>query len=98
MTDSAPTIEVSAANDLPPHSRITAIEVSGSNFPPGTAVNIRVDGGAKPLRGTAHVRADGDFEWQVIARPQRACNASVTATVHGSDGIRVEASTEVFCQ
>jgi hypothetical protein len=43
------------------------------------------------------VRADGGFDWSASIRPKLACNAAVTAVVHGSDGIEVTQSTEVFC-
>jgi hypothetical protein len=93
-----PTLEVNAGNDGPPSHRATDVTVAGSDFPPGTAVNIKVSAGAaRPLRGTANVRADGSFDWSASYRPKLSCNTAVGAVVHGSDGLQVTASTEVFC-
>lgn len=93
-----PTLVVDAGNDGPPSLRATHVSVTGSDFPPGTNVNIKVSSGpTRPLRGTADVRADGGFDWSASIRPKLACNAAVTAVVHGSDGIEVTQSTEVFC-
>jgi hypothetical protein len=66
-----------------------------SIFPPGTAVNIQIDPAG--LRGTADVRADGNFDWNVTVRPQLNCGAPVVATVHGSDGLMVTGEDDVFC-
>ena len=91
-----PTVAVDAGNDVPPKKpKYTSIGVSGSDFPPGSAVNIKVDPGN--LRGTADVRADGKFDWSGSVRPQLACHTPVTATVHGSDGITVTGQDDVFC-
>jgi|KBSSwiStaDraftv2_1062776.scaffolds.fasta_scaffold1053042_2 hypothetical protein len=93
-----PALEISAGNDGPPSRRATDVFVAGSDFPAGTAVNIKISaGGARPLRGTANVRADGSFDWSASVRPKLSCNAAVGAIVHGSDGLQVTASTEVFC-
>ena len=93
-----PTLEVTAGNDGAPSRRATEVSVSGSDFPPGTSVNIKVIGaGGRSLRGTAAVRADGSFNWDAIYRPKLACNATVNAIVHGSDGFSLTANTEVFC-
>src|SRR5262245_14349695 len=92
------TIEIDAGNDGPPSRRATDVFVAGSDFPPGSAVNIKVSAGpTRPLRGTANVRADGSFDFGASFRPKLACNAGVAVVVHGSDGIHVTASTEVFC-
>ena len=91
-----PTVEVDAANDLTSKKADrTDIGVSGSDFPPGSAVNIKIDPGN--LRGTADVRADGKFDWSGSVRPQLACHTPVTATVHGSDGLMVTGEDDVFC-
>jgi hypothetical protein len=93
-----PTVEVDAGNDGPPSRRATDVNVAGLGFPPGTTVNIKVtSGAARALRGTAPVRADGSFEWSASFRPKLACQASVTAVTHGSDGIQATGSTDVFC-
>jgi hypothetical protein len=91
-----PTVGIDAGNDTPGPNRPTSIGVFGSDFPPGTAVNIKVDAG-KVLRGTANVRADGSFDWSATVRPKLACNSSVSVVVHGSDGVEVSAQTDVFC-
>jgi|SRR6185437_4965328 hypothetical protein len=91
-----PKVTVDAGNDSggrPP--RPTSIGVSGEDFPPGSAVNIKVDPGN--LRGTAQVRADGRFDWSGDVRPQLKCETSVSAVVHGADGIEVEGQDNVFC-
>ena len=90
-----PTVAVDAGNDVAPKKpRYTSVGVSGSDFPPGSAVNIKIDPGN--LRGTADVRADGKFDWSGSVRPQLACETHVTATVHGSDGIKVTGEDDVF--
>ena len=95
---STATLDVTAGNDGPPSRRATDVSVGGSDFPPGTTVNIKVVGaGGRSLRGTAAVRADGSFDWIAMFRPKLACNATVTAHVHGSDGLHLDANTEVFC-
>jgi hypothetical protein len=78
-----------------PKTSHTSIGVSGSDFPPGSAVNIKIEPGN--LRGTADVRADGKFDWSGSVRPQLACETHVTATVHGSDGLKVTGEDDVFC-
>jgi hypothetical protein len=92
-----PDIVVDAGNEDAPASRPkhTSIGVSGSDFPPGSAVNIKIDPGNH--RGTADVRPDGRFDFAVSVRPQLKCRTVVTATVHGSDGIVVEGKDSVFC-
>jgi hypothetical protein len=91
-----PTVAVDAGNDDSPHKAShTSVGVSGSDFPPGSAVNIKINPGN--LRGTADVRADGKFDWSGSVRPQLACHTPVTATVHGSDGIMVTGEDDVFC-
>jgi hypothetical protein len=91
-----PSVAVSAGNDVAPHKpQYTAIGVYGSNFPPGSAVNIQIDPAG--LRGTADVRADGNFDWNGTVRPQLGCGSPVVATVHGSDGIMVTGEDDVFC-
>lgn len=92
-----PDIVVDAGNEDAPASRPkhTSIGVSGSDFPPGSAVNIKIDPGNH--RGTADVRPDGRFDFVVSVRPQLKCRTVVTATVHGSDGIVVEGKDSVFC-
>jgi hypothetical protein len=90
-----PTVAVDAGNDVAPKKpRYSSVGVSGSDFPPGSAVNIKIDPGN--LRGTADVRADGKFDWSGSVRPQLACETHVTATVHGSDGIKVTGEDDVF--
>jgi hypothetical protein len=93
----APTVSVNAGNDGAPHktNKFTAIGVYGSNFPPGSAVNIQIDPAG--LRGTADVRADGNFDWNATVRPQLGCGSPVVATVHGSDGLLVTGEDDVFC-
>jgi len=93
-----PTLVVDAGNDTPGGpNRPTSIGVSGSDFPPGSAVNIKVSAGSHTLRGTADVRPDGSFDFSASVRPKLGCNSAVIAVVHGSDGIEVEGRTEVFC-
>ena len=91
-----PTVFVNVGNDGPGGSpRPTSLEVGGQNFPPGTAVNITVSAGQR--RGTAVVGPDGSFDWSVTIRPPLRCNSTVVASVHGSDGIKVEGEGTVFC-
>jgi hypothetical protein len=93
-TDATPTVSVNAGNDGPPSKpRSTGISVLGSNFPPGTVVNIKAAG----RRGTARVEADGQFDWDFSVRPPLSCGSTVVAVVHGSDGLQVEGQGEVFC-
>ena len=89
-----PTVNVNAGNDGP-RSRPPATDISvlGSDFPPGTVVNIKAAG----RRGTARVEADGHFDWGVSVRPPLGCGSTVQAVVHGSDGIVVEGQGDVFC-
>ena len=89
-----PTVAVDAGSRSQKTSH-TSIGVSGSDFPPGSAVNIKIEPGN--LRGTADVRADGKFDWSGSVRPQLACETHVTATVHGSDGLKVTGEDDVFC-
>jgi hypothetical protein len=77
--------------------RGTSIGVSGQGFPPGSAVNIKVSTGKRPLAGFTHVRTDGRFEWAVTARPKLQCDTRVSVVVHGADGIKEEDSAKVFC-
>ena len=74
----APTVAVDAGNDAS-HKKpsYTSIAVSGANFPPGAAVNVRVDPGR--LHDTVTVGADGKFEWFGGVRPNRFANISFHA-------------------
>ena len=90
----APAVFVNAGNDSPRPIKSTGVSVLGSNFPPGSAVNIKLSQGA---RGAVMVRPDGSFQWDVDIRPPLGCNAPVVATVHGSDGIEVTGEGDVFC-
>ena len=92
-----PTVFVNVGNDGPPEGskRPTSLEVGGQNFPPGTAVNIKVSAGQR--RGTAMVGPDGSFDWSISIRPALGCNTTVQATVHGADGIKAEGEGTVFC-
>ena len=94
MPTAMPTVTVDAGNDVVlPTGRVTGISVFGSDFPPGSVVNIKAAG----RRGTASVEADGHFEWSFTVRPPLACGRTVQAVVHGSDGITVEGQGDVFC-
>jgi hypothetical protein len=94
MPTAMPTVNVNAGNDGPPSKpRATGISVLGSNFPPGTVVNIKAAG----RQGTARVEADGQFDWSFNVRPPLSCGSTVDAVVHGSDGIKVEGNGDVFC-
>jgi hypothetical protein len=100
MPTDMPTVSVTANNDGPRGAHnSTAIGVIGSNFPPGTEVNIdlgRHRGTA--LGGTALVQADGTFGFSPpTIQPPLSCGYTVIAIVTGSDGIRVEGSGDVFC-
>jgi hypothetical protein len=89
-----PTVFVNAGNDGPPsRGPATGISVIGSDFPPGSVVNIRAAG----RHGTASVGADGQFDWDFTVRPALGCGSTVQAVVFGTDGIRVEGEGEVFC-
>ena len=90
-----PSVFVNAGNDSPRPVKNTAIAVGGTDFPPGTVVNIDLDAGSR--RGTATVGPDGSFEWDVSIQPPLKCAVGVGATVHGADGIVVTAEGEVFC-
>jgi hypothetical protein len=85
------------AIDGTPATSGTSIEVLGQDFAAGSAVNIKVFTGKRPLAGSAQVRTDGRFERSATARPKLKCHAKVTATVHGADGVAIDAETEVFC-
>jgi hypothetical protein len=95
MPDSVtPSVFVNAGNDSSVRpATFTGIIVGGTDFLPGTVVNITL--GSR--RGTATVGPDGSFEWDVNIRPPLKCAASVSATVHGADGIVVTGEGEVFC-
>jgi hypothetical protein len=94
VPNDVPTVNVNAGNDGPPSEHPeTGISVLGFNFSPGTTVNIEAAG----RRGTAVVKADGQFEWDFSVRPPLGCGSTVSAVVHGSDGIRAEGEGEVFC-
>jgi hypothetical protein len=95
MPTAMPTVKVVAGNDEGSdlHQR-TGIQVFGSNFPPGTVVNIN----AAERQGTARVNADGRFSWSFTVRPALECFSTVDAVVHGSDGIKVVGQGDVFCQ
>lgn len=96
MKTTKPSAFVSAGNDGPHGSNLTAISVFGSDFPPGTAVNIKI---ANPERqGTALVQADGKFDSNFSVRPPLACHTTVDAEVHGIGGIKVEARSNVICE
>jgi hypothetical protein len=90
-----PTAFVHAGNDGPHGSNSTGISVFGSNFPPGTAVNIKADPPGR--QSTALVQADGNFDLNFTVRPQLTCHTTVFAEVQGIDGIKVEARGDVFC-
>jgi hypothetical protein len=90
-----PSVFVNAGNDSPRPVKYTGITVGGTDFPPGTVVNITLDAGSR--RGTATVGPDGSFEWNVSIRPPLKCAQGISATVHGADGIVVTAEGEVFC-
>jgi hypothetical protein len=92
-----PKVTLDAGNDVPGPNRPTSIGVTGQGFPPGSAVNIKVFAGKRPLAGSAQVRTDGSFDWSATARPRLKCNASVSAVVHGADGIEIKADATVFC-
>jgi hypothetical protein len=97
MPTDMPTVNVNAGNEDPPTTKrpSTGIDVIGSNFPPGTEVNIEVD--VRRTRSTALVQADGSFDFSFNVRPPLGCGATVTAVVTGSGGIRVEGAGDVFC-
>lgn len=96
MSNSVTTsVFVNAGNDSPRPVKSTGISVGGEGFLPGSVVNITIDKGSR--RGTATVAPDGSFEWNVSIRPPLNCNAGVTATIHGADGIELSAEGEVFC-
>jgi hypothetical protein len=61
-----PSVFVNAGNDSPRPVKNTAIAVGGTDFPPGTVVNIDLDAGSR--RGTATVGPDGSFEWDAQVR------------------------------
>jgi hypothetical protein len=92
-----PTVFVNVGNDGPPERspRPTLLQVGGSDFPPGTAVNIKVFPG--PRRGTAIVGPEGSFDWGISIRPALGCNTTVIAIVHGADGIEAQGEGTVFC-
>ena len=94
MSKSAtPSVFVDAGNDTPGR-KSTSVSVGGSNFPPGSALNIKLNHGA---RGAVMVGPDGSFEWGISIRPPLGCGAPVVATVHGSDGIELTGESDVFC-
>ena len=92
-----PTVTLDAGNDERGPNPPTLIGVSGSDFPPGSAVNISVSAGSRRLGGPANVRADGSFDWSATIRPKLGCDTHVDAVVHGADGIEVTAEAKVFC-
>ena len=95
MSDSAaPAVFVNAGNDSPRPVKSTGVSVIGENFPPGSAVNIKLGHGA---RGAVMVGPGGSFQWDIEIRPPLGCNSPVVATVHGADGIVVTGEGDVFC-
>jgi probable HAF family extracellular repeat protein len=92
-----PAVYVNVGNDGPPgrSPRPTLLQVVGSDFPPGTAVNIKVFPGQR--RGTAMVAPDGSFDWGITIRPPLGCHTTVLAIVHGADGIEAQGEGTVFC-
>ena len=76
------TLAVDAGNDGPPSLRATHVSVTGSDFPPGTNVNIKVSGergpfGA-PLTSEPTAVLTGARASRPKARLQRRCNGGRT--------------------